>query len=168
MPRRITITPHLAVAELEQRYRKASDPVARTHFQILWHLSRGAKTEEVAQMTGYTPVWIRRLVGRYNTDGPEAMGDRRRQHPGAPPLLSKEQQELLRQAIASGPAPDGGLWRCRAVAAWIEQETGRAPGSVPVQRGWVYLRRLGLSAQIPRPRHRKQDAAAQEAFKKGG
>ena len=122
-------------------------------------------------MTGYTPYWIRRLVGRYNAGGPEAMGDRRHQLSGANPLLSAPQQERLRQAICSGPAPQscgGGLWSCRMVAEWIAQETGRAPGSIPPQRGWVYLRRLGLSAQVPRPRHRKQDAQAQEAFKKGG
>jgi transposase len=168
MPKRITVVPHLSPAELEQRYRKASDSVERTHFQILWQIARGARTEAVAEMTGYTSGWIRRLVRRYNSGGPQAMGDRRHQLPGAAPLLSPEQQEALRTAIASGPAPDGGLWSCRQVAAWIAQETARAgPASIPVQRGWVYLRRLGLSPQVPRPRHRKQDTAAQEAFKKG-
>jgi transposase len=34
------------------------------------------------------------------------------------------------------------------------------------QRGWDYLQRLGLSLQVPRPRHHKADPAQQEVFKR--
>ncbi len=33
------------------------------------------------------------------------------------------------------------------------------------QRGWEYLKRMGFSLQIPRPRHHKADLTQQEAFK---
>ncbi len=169
MPKRITVSPHLGLPQLEQRYKKAADPVERRHFQVLWQLAQGNNTQEVAASTGYTPYWIRRLVQRYNHDGPESMGDPRHNNPGAEPILCAEQRAALLAAV-SAPAPDGSLWNSRTVAAWIEQTTGR---KVLPQRGWVYLRRLGLTLQRPRPHNRKADPespaaseAAQEQFKK--
>ena len=164
MPRRIVLQPHLSVMELEQQYRQAREPVQRSHFlQILWLLAQGHNAQQVAQITGYTPVWIRQLAKRYNQEGPQALGDRRRHNPGGQFFLSPAQQERLKQAILSGPPAGGGVWNSRAVAAWISQETGRA---VYPQRGWDYLRRLGFTPQVPRPRHAKADPEAQETFKK--
>ena len=62
-------------------------------------------------------------------------------------------------------APNGDLWTCRGVAAWMSQRLGRP---VSEQRGWEWRRRLGFTPQQPRPRDTRADAAAQEAFKKGG
>ncbi len=42
-------------------------------------------------------------------------------------------------------------------------QTGR---TIHPQRGWEYLKRLGLSLQMPRPRHHKADPAQQELFKR--
>src|SRR3712207_7249548 len=41
MPKTIKLEPHLTSEELENRYRKAHDPVLRTHYQILWLISEG-------------------------------------------------------------------------------------------------------------------------------
>jgi transposase len=163
MARRLTLHNHLAPAEIEQRYRRARDPVARSHWQILWLLARGDPTAAVAQVTGYSPTWIYTIVRRYNAAGPAGVGDRRRQNRGADPLLAPEQQAALRAALA-GPAPEGGRWTGPAVARWMAGALGRPVG---VQRGWEYLRRLGFTPQVPRPRHVGTDPAAQEAFKKG-
>jgi hypothetical protein len=54
MPKRITITPHLPVEELERRYRQAKDPIERSHYQIIWLLAQGKPSEEVAAVTGYS------------------------------------------------------------------------------------------------------------------
>lgn len=164
MARRLTIPPHLSVPELEARYRRARDPVARSHWQIIWLLAHGTPTAEVAQVTGYSVNWVRELARRYREDGPSGLGDRRHANPGAAPLLNLAQQEELRTALA-GPAPDGGLWTCRKVATWIGAAIGRPVAEV---RGWEYLRRLGFSPQRPRPRETRADPAAQAAFKKGG
>jgi transposase len=81
----------------------------------------------------------------------------------APRMLSAEQQEELRQALA-GPAPDGGKrWRVRDVADWMAATLGRP---VATQRGWDYLQRLKHSQQVPRPQHALADAAQQGTFKK--
>src|SRR5947207_6855474 len=163
MARRLAIAPHLTVAELEERYRQAGDPVARSQWQILWLLASGLPTAEVARVTSYSVRWVQEIARRYRA-GPEAIGDRRHNNPGAPPLLTPAQQETLREVLG-GPAPDGGLWTCHKVASWIGTQIGRP---VDPSRGWEWMRRLGFSPQRPRPRETRADPEAQEAFKKGG
>lgn len=156
--------PHLTLAELEQRYRRARDPVARSQWQIVWLLSNGTSTAEVARVSGYSVNWVREIARRYREDGPTGIGDRRHGNPGAAPLLDAGQQEQLRVALGR-PAPHGDLWTCRRVAAWMSQTLGRP---VSEQRGWEWMRRLGFTPQRPRPRETRADPEAQAVFKKGG
>lgn len=164
MARRIRLATHLSVDELEQRYRAAHEPHERTWWQILWLLARGQLAKDIAESTGYTRTWIGQIARRYNEQGPAGMVNR--QHTTswrAPRMLSAEQQEELRVALA-GPAPDGGKrWRARDVADWMAVRLGRP---VVTQRGWDYLQRLKHSQQAPRPRHALADPEAQDAFKK--
>jgi len=163
MPKRLRLEEHLSADELEDRYRKARDPVERSHHQIVWLLSLGKLTREVAEATGYSPEWIREISRRYNASGPEGLGDRRHENPGASPLLSPPQQRELAQALEEAPE-DGGLWNSRKVAEWIEARTGRR--GLGAQRGWEYLRRLGRTPQVPRPAWAEADPEEREAFKK--
>ncbi|HIK12948.1 MAG TPA: helix-turn-helix domain-containing protein [Oscillatoriaceae cyanobacterium M33_DOE_052] len=140
MPKRITIKTHISLSELESRYRKAKDPVERSHYQIIWLLARLYPTEEVAVVTGYCRDWIRRLARRYNRNGPESLADRRHENPGAQPLLDDVQVAELARAL-SGPAPDGGSWNSRKVAQWISARLRRP---VSIQRGWDYLQMLSV------------------------
>ena len=162
MPRRIVIAPHLPVAELERQYRRAADPRASRHWQIVWLLAQGWTGQRVAASTGFSTWWIGQLAQRYNAEGPAGWGDHRHQNPGSPRVLSTAQEADLTAAL-EGPAPDGGMWTGPKVAAWIEATTGRA---VSAHLGWVSLRRLGFTPRRPRPRHAEADAAAQAAFPK--
>ena len=164
MARKLTIAPHLPIEELQQRYRAAEDPVARSHWQMLWLLAQGLPTAEVARVTSYGVRWVQEIARRYRDGGPAAVDDRRHANRGAAPLLDVAQQAQLQAALA-GPAPDGGLWTGPQVAHWMSQQLGRPIGP---QRGWEWLRRLGFTPQRPRPRETRADADAQEAFKKGG
>jgi transposase len=166
MPKTIKLEPYLNSKELENRYRKAHDPVLRSHYQILWLIGEGKTTTEVMEATGYSRGWIQQLARRYNASGPEALGERRHLNPGAKEraLLSADQQEELREALKE-PPPDGGMWNSPKVGEWIERRTGRAV-SQKKQRGWEYLKRLGNSPKVPRPHHKKADEREQEAFKK--
>jgi transposase len=163
MARTLEIPPHLAVAEIERRYRGARDPVARSHWQIIWLLRQGTPTSEVARVTGYSVPWVRTVAHRWRDGGPAALGDRRHGNPGASPLLDGAQQARLRQALA-GPAPDGGLWTGPKAAAWISADVGRP---VHPARGWESVRKLGFTPQRPRPGETRADPDAQAAFKKG-
>ena len=150
MPKTIKLEPHLGSEELENRYRKARDPVLRSHYQIVWLISEGKTTrQEVMEATGYSRGWIQQLARRYNAGGPEALGDRRHQNPGAREraLLGAEQREELAEALRK-PPEDGGMWNSRKVGEWIEAKTGKALSSKK-QRGWEYLRKLGHSPKVP-------------------
>src|SRR3954468_15163480 len=127
MPKTIKLEPHLDSKELENCYRRARDPVKRSHSQILWLISEGKTTTQVMEATGYSRGWIQQLAHRYNADGPQALGDRRHQNPGAKEraLLDAAQQKELREALTK-PPPDGGMWNSRKVGEWIEQKSGRA------------------------------------------
>jgi len=162
MARRIKLSEHLSSDALEQRYRQATDGIERSHYQIVWLLHSGKKAYEVAEVTGYSTRWIGEIAHRYNEGGLEALGDQRHQNPGGQWLLSEGLQTELKAVLAEPPA-DGGLWNSRKVAEWISSKLQR---KVYPQRGWDYLRVLGLTPQVPRPHHAKADALAQEQFKK--
>src|SRR6266705_3974715 len=162
MNKRITVQAHLSLKEIGSRYREAKDSVERSHWQIIWLLAQGKTTNEITEVTGYHPAWIRTIAHRYNDEGPQGLGDRRHSNPGGTFILEPSQQAQLQQALEEPPA-DGGLWTGPKVARWIQSQTGR---TVHPQRGWEYLKRLNYSKRVLRPRHAKADAAAQEAFKK--
>src|SRR3954454_5548291 len=163
---------HLSPAELGQRYRAARSPVERSHLQIVWLLSRGRSEREVAQVTGYGRRWVGEVARRYDEGGPDGLGDRRRGDAGARPLLGGggarggprrggggERARPGRPARA-GPPADGGLWTGPKVATWMAARLGR---KVWPQRGWDYLKKLGYSAQRPRPRHAKAASPEEQA-----
>lgn len=148
MPKRIVIEPHLTLEELEARYRRAKDSVERSHYQIIWLLAQGRPSEEVASITGYSRSWIYELVWGYNRVGPETLGDKRHDLPGAEPLLNEEQQQLLYQAVQSLPE-EGGRWNGTKVANWMSQQLGRP---INRQRGWEYLKLIRYRMQAPQTR----------------
>jgi transposase len=162
MPGRIFVAPHHSTEELERRYKAADDGIERGHLQIIWLLSQGRSAKFVAEVTGYTPTWVSKILWRYNDHGLAGLGDGRLDNPGAAPLLDEVQLEELRDVV-SEPPPDGGLWTGRKVACWI---TGRIGRTVSPQRGVEYLRRLDLTRQVPRPANPKASLYEQARFKK--
>jgi transposase len=162
MPKRIQIAAHLSVEELEQHYRQAKDGVESRHYQIIWLLAQGKRSEEVAKLTGYSRSWIYELVWGYNRLGTDSLGDKRHQNPGATPLLDDCQQAQLWQLLNEQPA-DGDLWDGPKVAQWMSQILGR---SIHPQRGWDYLRSMEMRLRRPRPEHQESEPVEQEAWKK--
>ncbi len=61
--RTLKLPAHLPVDDLERWYRRARDPVARSHWQIVWLLSRGEPTAGVARATGYSVTGVRQSSG---------------------------------------------------------------------------------------------------------
>lgn len=162
MAGRTKLAPHLRPEELRQRYRTTTDTSERTHYHVLWLISQGQTQARAAEVVGISARWVQEIVRRYNAEGVEAMRDRRHSHPGRSRVLDAAGEQALREALGKRPA-DGGLWTSKKVAVWIGSHTGRAP--VSSVSGWRTLRRLGHTPQRPRPRHRRADPEAQEAFK---
>lgn len=146
MGKRLSITEHLSVQQLETRYRQCPHAGERSRWQILWLLSSGYSSHDVSEVTGYSLHWIRSLARRYNQFGPEAMEDGRRHNRGKQPLLNDEQQAYLVQAL-EGPAPGGGRWSGPKVAQWMSQLLGRPIYRTPAGLGLSQSRRV--STQSP-------------------
>jgi transposase len=163
MTRGVELHPHLTAPELSQRARQAPNLVEARRWQLLALVGDGKTVKAAAQLVGLYPNYARRVVQRYNLEGPDGVRDRRltQRPPVRPPLLSPEQQQELAHAL-QGPVPGGGLWTGPEVARWIAEKTGRE--RVAPQRGHDYLKRLRMSPQRPRPRHHDADPAAQAAF----
>ena len=169
MPKRLELSPHASTRELERRYKRARDPVERSHLQIVWLLSEGKNTGEVSEVTGYSLGWVRQVARRYNERGVQGLGDRRHLNPGAKgrALLDEAGEAELVDALR-GPPPasvGGGMWSGPKVARWIAHRNGLE--KVHAQRGFEYLRKVGMSPQVPRPSNAKGASPEErEAFKK--
>ena len=102
---------------LEALYRKATDPVLRTHLLMVWCIWLGESVDEVARMVGYSQKWTKKIARRYESEGVERLGDRRHANPGAKEraLLDEEGQARLREALLKEAPPSGG---CGAGPRW--------------------------------------------------
>ena len=153
---------------LENLYRKAGDPVLRTHLLMVWRISVGDSVGEVAEMVGYSKKWTKEIKRRYESEGVEGLGDRRHSNPGAKEraLLDEAGEDELLVAL-QGPPPawvGGGMWSGPKVALWIAKRNGLE--KVHAQRGFEYLRKVGMSPQVPRPSNARAEPSEREAFKK--
>jgi hypothetical protein len=85
MPRpRIKIVPHLDHAELTRRYETCSHPVVKNYWltiQLLSNPESPLPAEQVAQRMECSVDWVRKLAGRYNRLGPNAIANSRSAKP---------------------------------------------------------------------------------------
>ena len=102
------------------------------------------------------------LLGATISMAQQSRLDQRQHNKGAPSLLTGEHQQQL-QRVASRKLP---LMAACGLAQRSESRMGgQTWRTIHPQRGWEYLKRLGLSLQVSRPRHHKADPARQELFK---
>lgn len=141
---------HRSSAELEHAYRQAERPVERSRWHILWLKSKGKTILELIEVTGFSRTTISTLIRRYNTEGIDAVLDRR-QFNGAESALNEVQQEMLFLAIRDTPA-GAGLWTSQKVQRYIQEKFDITVTDVCA---WGYLKRLGFSVQMPRPKNAK-------------
>jgi transposase len=158
---RLPIAPHLSPDEIARHYRTCRTGVEKTHWQILWLLTRSPgppAPAEVAKAVGLTPARVRTVLKRWNAEGPAGLADRRPAKNGGKSKLSAEQHAELFTALQGRPA-DGGLWTGPKVAAHARDRDGV---SVRPETGWRRLGRLGFSLQVPRPGNPKAATPEQQ------
>ena len=66
MNTKIRVADYLPLEEVERRYRKAKEGLARGHWQVIWLIAQGTSAQHVTDMTSYSYTWVRTLVQRYN------------------------------------------------------------------------------------------------------
>ena len=158
--RRLTLDPHLTSDELFAHYRSCQDAKEARRWHALWLVSTGLSPQQAATVVGFDVTWVRHIIRHYNADGPQSLTDGHQRNPGgAKPRLTSQQRDLLAETLRH-PPPDGGLWSGPNVAAWVERVTGV---KIYPQLGWVYLRDLGFTLQVPRPHHTGAASAEQQA-----
>ncbi len=117
MPKSLILKLYLSSEELKQRYRNSSDPVERSHYQIIWLLASGKTVPEVSSITGYSTKWIYQLASRYNQSGAQGLSDRRHQNQGYALRSVSFQSPIfsIMPGFTSANAPRS-RWRCHAWA----------------------------------------------------
>jgi transposase len=162
MANALALAPHLTTAELEAAARECDDADLRERIDAIRLVSMGWPLVRVAEASGRVRAWVRHQIKRYNEESLVGLEDRRRANRGAKALLSDEDTEALKQALA-GKAPDGGLWTGPKVRTWISARLGRPAG---LRVGWRYLKRLNYSIQQPQTQHGSANIEDQVTYKK--
>jgi transposase len=164
MPPPMSVVPHLPVEEVELRYRATSDARESRHWQVILLMMRGFGVAKTASITTLSCPWVRTLVRRYNEEGPEGLGDRRRDNPGVVSPLTAEVIADLHEVMAK-PPPDGGVWSGPKAAKWFSERIGQP---VDAKKAWRWLREQGYVLRRPRPRHKKTSKEDQSGAFQGG
>jgi transposase len=148
MPPKAHLEPHLTLEDLKVRYRQTRDTTEARRWHVLYLVGKGWTIKQAAEVVGLNYDYAKEIIRRYNREGPSSIKNRNRerQPPMAKSLLTPQQQQELLEAL-QGPAPDGGSWSGPKVAEWIAHKTGRR--HVWPQRGWDYLKRLGVELKHP-------------------
>jgi transposase len=162
----LPIRDDMPAAELRRLARREKDRAAAARMQAIAGALEGLSRAEAARLAGMERQALRDAVLRYNAEGLAGLRDRPRS--GRRPRLDERQRAALRQVVLDGPDVEA-----TGLSAWTLAELCRE-----VEKRWGVLyhlghmsrlmHRLGLSWQKARPSHPKADAAAREAFAKGG
>ena len=169
--RPLSLVCHHTKDELYSLWKKAKNPSEKTKLKLLWKV-RSIETsnsmlvilpEQAAESLGMSADWARRAIRAYNTEGIESVSDGRKSN-RRPKMTSEAQLAELKEKVASGTSPDGGLWTGPKVASYLSEALGKKVSKVT---GWHYLIDMGFSLQVPRPAHEKRATQEErEAFKK--
>jgi transposase len=127
-------------------------------------LLEGKSRTQAARQSGMDRQTLCDWVHRYNAEGVAGLASRI--SPGPVPSLNDQQMAELKGLVIAGPDPekDGVVrWRCVDLR---EQIIRRFSVTLHERSVGKLLRKLRLTQLQPRPCHPKQDAAAQETFKK--
>jgi transposase len=162
----LPIRDDVPAAELRRLARREKDRAAAARMQAIAGALEGMTRAEAARLAGLERQALRDAVLRYNAEGLAGLHDRPRS--GRRPRLTEGRRAALRQVVLDGPEVEAtGLstWTLAELCREVEERWG--VGCHPGPMGKL-MHRLGLSWQKARPSHPKADAAAREAFARGG
>jgi transposase len=134
----------------------------RDRYRIALLALRGREKLEIAQILGLAKSTVEQWAYAYRDDGIAALTGKKRG--GSKPKIAGEAAQRLRARMDAGPTIDDKVCSLRGKDV---QRIARDELGVDISLNGVYrtLHRLGYSCLAPRPRHEKQDLAAQQKFK---
>jgi putative transposase len=165
MPKAVAITrDDFTAVALREAAARSNDADAARRMLALALVLEGYNRGEAGKLCGMDRQTLRDWVLRYNAEGVAGLCNRIAA--GPKPRLTAEQEALVAEMVRQGPdlATDGVVrWRRVDLARVIKT---RFNVTLAERSVGAMLRRLGFRRLSVRPRHPKQEPAAQEAHKK--
>jgi transposase len=154
---------HQTTDALREAIRAARSSNLRDRLRIVLHALDGEAGSAIARRLGCGERVVRKWVHRYNKGAIAGLADLPRS--GRPRKLPRESEPGLEERLNAAPRPEDGVCTLRGVDVRriLAEEFGVEYSSSGT---YVMLHRLGYSSLMPRPKHPKSDAAAQEEFEK--
>ena len=157
------VEPRHSIAELERHARAEKTARVAVRIRAVIMAMRGRDAPTIAEDMGRSRRAVQEWVRWYNQEGLDALRDAPR--PGQPRKLTPAQETALCAWLDAGP--DQEARECCRRGPEIRRHVEATFGvKYSVPGAYSMLHRLGYSALVPRPVHRKTDAAAQEEFRK--
>jgi len=134
----------------------------RDRYRIALLALRGREKLEIAEVLGIAKSTVEQWAYAYRDGGIAALAGKKRG--GSRPKIDGELAERLRARVEAGPTAQDKVCTLRGRDI---QRIARDELGVDISLNGVYrtLHRLRYSCLAPRPRHEKQDLAAQTQFK---
>lgn len=156
---------HISLSELRERMETETDIRFFKQLQILHAVANnpGIKAGDLAQILAVGTGVIYRTVEVYNNEGIAykdtlQWGGRRESRS----TLSLDQERALLKSIEA-KSLRGEILTAKDIRKEVEKQAGR---EVSQDYIWALFKRHGWKKKAPRPKHPKQDLAAQQGFKK--
>jgi transposase len=150
------------VARLEELIAGEKHADTRDRYRVALLALRGHEKLEIAALLGMAKSTVEHWAYAYRDRGIDALAGKPRR--GGLPKIRGEHAQILKQRIDEGARASDGVCTLRGkdLQRIARDELGVAVGLSSVYRT---LERMGYSCLAPRPRHEKQDLAAQCKFK---
>ncbi len=149
--------------ELRRHVARERSAKQRDRYRALLLALAGLSTRVIQERLARSRAFVQEWVYRYRDGGLDALCERPR--PGQPTKLPREMEAAFQARLEAGPREEDAVCALRGkdIQRILEQEFG-----VKYTLGGAYdlLHRLGYSCLRPRPRHRKNDPALMEQWKK--
>jgi len=161
--RPLKIACETTMAALAAAAKKEKDARIRTRINAVRMMLLGRTVPVVAEFLALGERQLRRWVHRFNGEGLSGLRDH--PHPGQPPKLSLDKVDEFKQRIRKGATEEDKV--CTLRGKDIHRILSEEYDAKYSLRGTYFLlRRLNFYSLVPRPRHPKADAVAQDEFKK--
>jgi transposase len=134
----------------------------RDRYRIALLGLRGREKLEIAELLGVAKSTVEQWAYTYRDRGVDALAGKKR--PGRVPKVTGDAAQRLKDRVEAGATLRDKVCtlRGRDVQRIARDELGV---SMSLNSAYRTLHRLGFSCLAPRPRHEKQDLAAQKKFK---